>query len=148
MGYYTRYDGKVTGPSVLVNAFADKYEDEQEQGNYGFQPYDFVRQEFFGGESLTWYEHEKDILALSKEHPNLLFHLQGEGEESGDIWKKWFRNGKSVTAQARIVFDEPDLDTVLPSANVEAELEQIRASKRAVVVEEIRALEKKLADLG
>lgn len=147
MGYYTRYTGKVTGPKELVDDFANKYEDERANA-YGFEPYDFIRQEFFGGEALTWYDHENDILELSNKHPNLLFHLEGEGEESGDIWKKWFRNGKSVTTQARIVFDTPDLDTLIPSADVEKELEEIRELKRAKIEEEISRLNKKLADLA
>lgn len=59
-------------------------------------------------ESVKWYEHEDHIRALSKEFPNVLFTLRGEGEESGDIWNKYFLNGKMQMAKAQIAFDPFD----------------------------------------
>lgn len=41
-----------------------------------------------------WYEHEDDLLTLSKEFPHLAFTLEGQGEDAGDIWKKYLLNGK------------------------------------------------------
>jgi hypothetical protein len=45
---------------------------------------------------------------ISKEYPNVIFELSGEGEESGDVWKNYYMNGKVQKCQARIVFDEFD----------------------------------------
>lgn len=59
-------------------------------------------------ESCKWYDHEKQLIAFSKEQPNWLFTLSGTGEESGDIWKKYFVNGKIQSAKAVITFEDFD----------------------------------------
>ena len=61
-------------------------------------------------ERCKWYEHEKNLLEFSKKYPEVLFSLSGEGEESGDIWKKYFLNGKVQVATAQIIFEDPDFD--------------------------------------
>ena len=40
-------------------------------------------------DSCKWYEHEEDLKPLSKKFPDVMFTLFGEGEESGDIWRKY-----------------------------------------------------------
>jgi hypothetical protein len=32
--------------------------------------------------------------------------VEGEGEESGDIWKAYYKNGKSFRANAQVTFEE------------------------------------------
>ena len=59
-------------------------------------------------DSCKWYESTNEILSFSKKYPNWLFTLTGEGEESGDMWKKYFLNGKVQEAKAKITFDEFD----------------------------------------
>ena len=59
-------------------------------------------------ENCTWYDHDNDMKALSKEFPDVLFTLHGIGEEAGDIWVKYFRNGKVQSVKGRIVFDPFD----------------------------------------
>ena len=60
------------------------------------------------GESCKWYDHEEDMKKISRMFPSVTFDLYGEGEESGDIWHKYFKNGKMQECPARIVFDEYD----------------------------------------
>lgn len=55
-----------------------------------------------GGDG-RWYEHEKDMREISSRYPHIFFTLTGEGEESGDLWKKYFLNGKCQVAKAAIV---------------------------------------------
>lgn len=55
-----------------------------------------------------WYEHENDMRAISALHPGVLFTLSGDGEEQGDSWKKYFRDGNMQVAHAVIAFDEFD----------------------------------------
>ena len=55
-------------------------------------------------DSCKWYEHESDVKILSKEIKDVLFTLSGEGETSGDLWRKYFLNGKMQTAKAVITF--------------------------------------------
>jgi hypothetical protein len=53
-------------------------------------------------ESSKWYEHEEDMKSVSKKFPDALFTLRGEGEEAGDVWVKYFRNGKMQVEKAEI----------------------------------------------
>jgi hypothetical protein len=111
MGYITRFNLKWKS----LNGFVPDYEiddmignairDEQERNDefmYAIDP---------SGEcvdSVKWYNHEDELEAFSKRFPDVLFTLSGEGEESGDIWRKYFVNGKKQVAKAKITFDEFD----------------------------------------
>ena len=55
-----------------------------------------------------WYGHHQDMITLSEKHPNTLFCLEGTGEESGDMWKTYYRNGKSQTCNVIIEFEPFD----------------------------------------
>lgn len=56
--------------------------------------------------STKWYSFESDMKSFSKKYPNTLFLLEGEGEEPGDIWKAYFKDGKSFHTKAELVFEE------------------------------------------
>lgn len=57
-----------------------------------------------------WYDHDKDMIQLSKEFPDVTFYLEGNGEEQGDVWKAIFKNGKSKVVKPEIVWPELKLD--------------------------------------
>lgn len=59
-------------------------------------------------DSIKWYEWKEDMLKISKRYPLTIFVLHGEGEESGDLWKAYFLNGKMQKADAKITYDEFD----------------------------------------
>jgi hypothetical protein len=59
-------------------------------------------------DEIKWYEHETDMREYSLKHPNTLFKLSGEGEESGDIWAEYYLNGNMQRVIAVIVFDDFD----------------------------------------
>lgn len=62
-----------------------------------------------GGEpDSQWRDHEADMRKLSAAAPGFLFILSGEGEEAGDLWKKYFKGGRMQEARARVEFDEFD----------------------------------------
>ncbi|MEI2465158.1 hypothetical protein [Niallia taxi] len=45
---------------------------------------------------------------ISKLYPGVIFKLHGEGEESGDVWYKYFKDGKMQDCPAKLAFDEYD----------------------------------------
>jgi hypothetical protein len=62
----------------------------------------------FEGEPQKWYEHEEDMLKISKRFPGKVFQLKGEGEDNGDIWVKFFYNGRVQKSEAKIRLDKFD----------------------------------------
>lgn len=65
----------------------------------GFHPFD---------DPCKWYEHDEDMRKVSKLYKDTIFILKGEGEDPGDIWKKYYLDGKCQEARAIITFDEFD----------------------------------------
>ena len=52
------------------------------------------------GEGAKWYDHQDHMLELSRQMPDVLFILDGEGEGVGDQWRKFFRNGQAEVHRA------------------------------------------------
>lgn len=93
--------GKPVGfqePDDLIGEFIEKNQEKY----YGIDP------NGESSESCKWYEHETDMREMSKQFPNILFTMKGEGEESGDIWRRYYLNGKCQVVQAKLVFDDFD----------------------------------------
>lgn len=60
-----------------------------------------------GGESAQntkWYSHQNDLVEFSRKYPDTLFTLSGEGEEGGDLWKLYVKNGQAQRAEAVITY--------------------------------------------
>jgi hypothetical protein len=131
MGYYTRYSLDVERKQLheyekerinKIKAQAKETEDPDvkrilEEGAYKleqeayFEPEEKVSKQIGYNpfdDSCKWYDHESDMALFSKKYPESLFVLKGEGEESGDIWIKYFLNGKMQRAEAKITFEEFD----------------------------------------
>ena len=64
--------------------------------------------EMYSNEERKWYEHDKEMIELSKQFPETVFCLYGNGEENGDTWYKYYKNGKSQYCPAKITYDEYD----------------------------------------
>lgn len=102
MGYYTNYNIKITPDSDEVRAYIDA----DDNLSYALDE---------DADSCKWYNHEDDMLRLSREFPDVLFELTGEGEGAGDLWRKYFKNGKVQRCPAIITyeaFDESKLTEV------------------------------------
>jgi hypothetical protein len=66
----------------------------------------------YGIQDVKWYDHEEDLLGLSSKYPQFLFMLRGAGDDPGDIWIKYFKDGQIQSECARIslpAFDEKKL---------------------------------------
>ena len=93
MGYYTTYTLSAT------------------QGHYNQEEIEEKLQQISGysigfgrNDPCKWHIHEQDMKELSKIYPETTFLLEGQGEESEDIWRKYFKNGKMQVCKAETVF--------------------------------------------
>lgn len=99
MGYYTSYTMTVVeGDHELIEEFRK----DSEGAAYA------LTEDGDCSDSTKWYDCEKDLVSFSEKHPNALFKLSGEGEEVGDIWDFYAKNGKSQKCQAKIILPEYD----------------------------------------
>lgn len=58
-------------------------------------------------EDGKWYDSFEDLTEFSsrEENKDVLFILRGEGDEPGDIWKAFFRNGEFLeTVKGEVIF--------------------------------------------
>jgi len=103
MGYYTKFDLEIVGCSWEdAKDIIEDLRNTDANARYGLDECG----EGMGCETLKWYSHEKDMKKFSEKYPDKLFKLQGDGEESGDMWIKYFQNGKVQICKAVLVFDE------------------------------------------
>jgi hypothetical protein len=107
MGYYTNYSLEV---SELTPELDDFFEKETHDCGKRF----YSRLLNYKSEGIKWYDHENDMIELSKKFPDILFILKGEGEDAEDLWVKYFLNGLMQLASARIEFEKFDPDKLRP----------------------------------
>lgn len=99
MGYNTSYKLKVLeGDRSLIALLRQECEDAE----YALDDYGQTE------DDTKWYDHHDDMLKFSKVFPEALFELYGEGEEQGDVWKKYYQNGKSLVIRAKVTFEDFD----------------------------------------
>ncbi len=93
MGYYTRHELSI----VSGNDFVTDYEQEITETTKYSSLFD---------DEIKWYDCEEDMKEYSKKHPNTTFLIEGVGEENGDIWKSYFKDGRVFTTKAVFTFEE------------------------------------------
>lgn len=88
MGYYTQYRLEVQGatPEQLLAIKEEKTVYGSLMSMFGFALAD-------PSSDIKWYEHDRDMTNLSLQYPTVLFILDGDGEETEDLWRKFFKNG-------------------------------------------------------
>lgn len=103
MGYSTTYSLKwdCKKSKTTWEEISDEILLRQEAGTDFFYAVDPTGQTT---DSCKWYDHEKEVSEFSKIYPDVLFELSGEGEEFGDIWKKYFKNGKMQVCHVMMSF--------------------------------------------
>jgi hypothetical protein len=102
MGYYTRHYIKTIDllqPNVSLELNADFFNsccwNRTRPTDEYWQPTKDGRY-YFEMDECSWYEHEEDLLKISKDYPEVVFIIDGKGEDSGDIWREFYLNGKLV----------------------------------------------------
>ena len=111
MGYYTRYTLNVVIPKGFLlygqeptqhQIISELIHDEQYEAKWALESDGSTR------DNTKWYDHDDDMLSFSKRYPEFVFVLTGEGEEPGDLWMAYYKDGKKQTAKARIVYEPFD----------------------------------------
>jgi len=92
MGYCTRYDIS-DNPETVQQAIEEK-----------------SQYRFYHGqtEEVKWYDWKQHCLEVSKDFPNLVISVSGDGEEQGDQWKAYLKDGKIQIAKAVVTFEAFD----------------------------------------
>jgi hypothetical protein len=60
------------------------------------------------GDSVKWYDHDQECSDMSKQFPGVVFKLHGDGEETGDMWDAYYKDGKCQICRATFVFPPYD----------------------------------------
>ena len=118
MGYYTWYEFSTQNNKHKIGDIIE-YMKEKERVNDWFYPFGYSLSKFASIEghndfdlqaddTTKWYEHDEEMLELSKQFPETIFCLYGDGEESTDMWYSYYKNGRMQHCPARIEFDEYD----------------------------------------
>lgn len=74
---------KSLGIDSVIHYALDNGIFNEEQHTAQFDPTDAVR----------WSSHEEDMIAISKQLPDMTFRLSGEEEFGDERWEKYFKNG-------------------------------------------------------
>ena len=64
----------------------------------------YEREQFQYHEPIKWYDHENDLCEISSGSKDLIIKVEGFGDETGDIWIKYFHNGKLQVCNAITTF--------------------------------------------
>lgn len=59
-----------------------------------------------GMEAIKWYDYIDDMKHISLQFPDVTIIISGQGEDSDDIWRTYFKNGQYAHYKAKIVFPE------------------------------------------
>jgi hypothetical protein len=103
MGYYTNYTltwepGPDYEPSdIELSERIGRYIEDNDEISYA------LCRDGSTYENVKWYNHMESLEEMSRDIPGVMFHLAGEGEEAGDLWDAYFKDGRSEKIQARII---------------------------------------------
>jgi len=121
MGYYTYYNVSMRPADnhgvVDYKAIAD-VEDKaarilaQKLGIKGLDDKKMIFDDLFY-EEMKWYDCDDDMVELSKEFPEYVFTVYGEGEERDDNWKAYYYKGKMWIGQAELVWPDYEADDLI-----------------------------------
>jgi len=98
MGYYTHHSLKITEGDDGTDHKAAISE---------LSDYDYCFDD-----QIKWYDCEDNMREYSKKYPDTVFSIEGEGEEAGDLWHAFYKNGKMQLCRAQVTFapyDESEL---------------------------------------
>jgi len=102
MGYYTNFSIKIKqGQAEII----DLQMAIEKQSEYAF---DNDGTEIYSEGEIKWYEHSEDMKNVSKLFPDLTLQVDGEGEETGDIRRTFWKDGKYQEAKRVVTIEDFD----------------------------------------
>lgn len=115
MGYYTHfmldcYDNRANSFDISFETDLGKaltaalHEINPDYFDYDFSLMTLPYQEW------KWYDHDEDMIELSKRFPDYTFILEGEGEENGDLWRNVYHDGQMESLYVKIIYKKPESD--------------------------------------
>jgi hypothetical protein len=123
VGYYTQHDLSVVCDPNAELGVDNPYTVEQmlewcetngyDEGSYLHEAITAMGEGCQVDEPSKWYDHEKDMRALSSAFPDVLFCLSGDGEEHDDFWKEYYMNGRMQRCSAEVQVIYPEFDPSL-----------------------------------
>jgi hypothetical protein len=100
MGYYTDHRIKIYSEGMKPILLKDLNNHKRRIGKITGYLYDTFDCQ------IKWYKCNDQMKEYSKEYPNLIFEITGYGEEVQDIWRTYYKNGKSQNERAIVSFAE------------------------------------------
>ena len=116
MGYYTYYNLNVRGIksfeefAELKTSMLGKKDNIRQIIGYALDEGYYNNNgeaSFAGNDCVKWYDHDEDMIALSKQFPDMTFQLNGDGENQGDLWETYYKNGESEDCRADCSIPDP-----------------------------------------
>lgn len=108
MGYYTRFELTVHEGTADLQAVKDALDDVMEFSHddscFDLDDPDTITT----SDSMKWYDHDEECAEMSQKFPGVVFKLHGEGEETGDLWDSYYKDGKCQICRAEFIFPEYD----------------------------------------
>lgn len=99
MGYYTKYNFTVY-PAEATSAIEEALAGCSGYGNLSEEP-------------IKWYDHENHCKQVTRQVPGVLLSLTGEGEDTGDLWRKDFLDGEIVDIWRFSEIPPPDVSLIV-----------------------------------
>lgn len=99
MGYYTDYEITITHGKVNEDKLHEDF-------------YEITGEVFNELYNIKWYSYKKDMQTLSKLYPDVMFYIEGKGEEEGDLWHAYCCNGDYKEEHAVITYPDINYHTV------------------------------------
>jgi hypothetical protein len=106
MGYYTNFELSIhegtadlmkVREALLVEMGLEI--DDSHPDWYFYVDGDVLR----SGDSMKWYDHDIECAEVSKRFPGVVIALHGEGENPGDIWDAYYKDGQMQICRASMV---------------------------------------------
>ncbi len=105
MGYRTEYKIQLDFLSGISRKEQTEFREliQQELSNIEYGDISEILMDW--SQPMKWYDHDDDMRRISVKYPMVIFTLMGKGEESDDLWWKYYLAGRRQFAPAKIFYD-------------------------------------------